>query len=214
MGQKINPLGFRLGITQEHKSVWYTDFNQYGKLLREDAQIRAYLNKLARTASISNIKINRNGHGNNIQLNIETGRPGILVGKKGLGIKNLLKNIKKLLLYNHQLNINIIETKNSYLSASLIGDLIVKQLEDRIAFRRAMRVALQTTQSTNLKGIKIQVSGRLNGADIARSEWLHEGRVPLHTLRANIDYCTKEAHTIYGVFGIKIWLFKNEIITK
>ena len=214
MGQKTHPLGFRLGITQEHRSAWYANFNEYASLLEEDNKIRTYLNQLAKTASISNIKINRNGLGDQIQLNIETGRPGALVGENGLGIENLLKNIKKFLPINRQITINIIEVEKVNLSASLLGDLVVKQLEDRVAFKRAMREALQAAQEDNVGGIKIEVSGRLNGAEIARSEWVREGRVPLQTLRADIDYVVKEANTIYGVLGIKIWVFKNEILAK
>jgi small subunit ribosomal protein S3 len=213
VGQKTHPLGFRLGITQEHRSTWYANFNQYANLLKEDDKIRTYLSKLTKTASISNIQINRNGLSDQIQLNIETGRPGALVGENGLGIETLLKNIKTFLPSNRQLTINIIEVEKVNLNASLIADLVVKQLEERIAFRRAIREALQSAQEDNVSGIKIQVSGRLNGAEIARSEWIREGRVPLQTLRADIDYSAKEANTIYGVLGIKVWLFKSEILT-
>lgn len=214
MGQKTHPLGFRLGITQEHRSSWYANFDQYANLLQEDDQIRTYLNKLSRTASISNIQINRNGLNDQIQINIETGRPGVLVGENGSGIKALLSNIKKLLPENRQLTINIVEVEKVNLNASLIADLVVEQLEDRVAFRRAIRKALQSALDDNVNGIKIQVSGRLNGAEIARSEWIREGRVPLQTLRADIDYATQEANTIYGVLGIKVWLFKSEILSK
>ena len=214
MGQKTHPLGFRLGITQQHRAAWYSNLNQYASLLEEDDQIRTYIQKLAKSVSISNIIINRNGLGNQIQLNIETGRPGALVGENGVGIENLLKNLKKLLPNNRQITINVIEVEKVNLNASLIGDLVVKQLEERVAFRRAMREALKAAQKDNVSGIKIQVSGRLNGAEIARSEWTREGRVPLQTLRADIDYTAKEANTIYGVLGIKVWLFKNEILVK
>ena len=214
MGQKTHPLGFRLGITQEHKSAWYANFSDYARLLEEDNKIRTYLNKLAKAASISDIKINRDGSGDQIQLNIETGRPGVLVGENGLGIENLLKNIKKFLPNNRRITINIIEVAKINLNASLIVNLVVKQLEDRIAFRRAIREAMQAAHEDNVSGIKIQVSGRLNGAEIARSEWIREGRVPLQTLRADIDYSNKEANTIYGVLGVKVWLFKNEILAK
>lgn len=214
MGQKTHPLGFRLGITQEHRSSWYANFDQYANLLQEDDQIRTYLNKLSRTASISNIQINRNGLNDQIQINIETGRPGVLVGENGSGIKALLSNIKKLLPENRQLTINIVEVEKVNLNASLIADLVVEQLEDRVAFRRAIRKALQSALDDNVNGIKIQVSGRLNGAEIARSEWIREGRVPLQTLRADIDYATKEARTIYGILGVKVWLFKSEILAK
>ena len=214
MGQKTHPLGFRLGITQEHRSAWYANFSDYASLLEEDNKIRTYLNKLAKAASISDIKINRNGSGDQIQLNIETGRPGALVGENGLGIENLLKNIKKFLPNNRRITINIVEVTKINLNASLIADLVVKQLEDRVAFRRAIREAMQAAHEDNVSGIKIQVSGRLNGAEIARSEWIREGRVPLQTLRADIDYSNKEANTIYGVLGVKVWLFKNEILAK
>ena len=214
MGQKTHPLGFRLGIVQDHKSSWYTKLNQYSNLLEEDDKIRTYLNKLTKQASISNIIINRNGLNDQIELNIETGRPGALVGNKGLGIQILLKKIKKMLPADRQITINIIEIEKVNLNASLIGDLVVKQLEDRVAFRRAIREAMQCAREDQVSGIKIQVSGRLNGAEIARSEWIREGRVPLQTLRADIDYATKEANTIYGVLGIKVWLFKSEILKK
>jgi len=214
MGQKTHPLGFRLGITQEHKSTWYANFNQYANILKEDDKIRTYLNTIAKTNSISNVRINRNGLNDQIQLNIETGKPGVLIGELGTGLENLLNNIKKLLPIDRQLTINVFEVEQVDLNAGLLGDLVVDQLEKRVAFRRAIREALQRAQKQNVNGIKIQVSGRLNGAEIARSEWIREGRVPLQTLRADIDYATREAHTNYGVLGIKVWLFKNEILTK
>jgi len=212
MGQKTHPLGFRLGITQDHRSRWYANFNQYADVLKEDDKIRTYIDSISKANSISKVLINRNGLNDQIQLNIETGKPGILVGDLGKGLENLLANIKKILPSNRQLTINIFEVERVDLDASLLADLVVEQLEKRIAFRRAIREALQRAQKQNVNGIKIQVSGRLNGAEIARSEWIREGRVPLQTLRADIDYATKEAHTIYGVLGIKVWLFKNEIL--
>ena len=214
MGQKTHPLGFRLGIIKDHKSTWYTNFNQYAMLLKEDNQIRTYFNKISRSVSISNIQINRNGFKDQIQLIIETGRPGVLVGENGLGIENLLTTLKNFLPDTRQITINVVEIEKVNLNAALIGELVVKQLEERVAFRRAIREAMQIAQDDNVNGIKIQVSGRLNGAEIARSEWIREGRVPLQTLRADIDYSVKEANTIYGVLGIKVWLFKNEILTK
>jgi len=214
MGQKTHPLGFRLGITQEHKSTWFANFNQYANILKEDDKIRTYLNTIAKANSISNVRINRNSLNDQIQLNIETGKPGVLIGELGTGLENLLENLKKLLPFNRQLTINVFEVEQLDLNAALLGDLVVEQLEKRVAFRRAIREALQRAQRQNVNGIKIQVSGRLNGAEIARSEWIREGRVPLQTLRADIDYATREAHTIYGVLGIKVWLFKNEILAK
>jgi len=214
MGQKTHPLGFRLGTTQEHKSRWYSNLNQYANILKEDDKIRTYLDTIPKINSISNVQINRNGLNDQIQLNIETGKPGILIGEGGAGLEVLLKNIKKILPSTRQLTINVFEVEKVDLNASLLADLVAEQLEKRIAFRRAMREALQRAQKQNVNGIKIQVSGRLNGAEIARSEWIREGRVPLQTLRADIDYATKEANTIYGVLGIKVWLFKSEILSK
>jgi small subunit ribosomal protein S3 len=214
MGQKTHPLGFRLGITQEHKSTWYANFNQYADVLQEDDKIRTYIKTIAKTNSISNVKINRNGLNDQIQLNIETGKPGILVGDLGSGLETVLTNVKKKLPSDRQLTINVLEVEKVDLNASLLADLVAEQLEKRIAFRRAIREALQRAQKQNVNGIKIQVSGRLNGAEMARSEWIREGRVPLQTLRADIDYATQEANTIYGVLGIKVWLFKSEILSK
>ena len=214
MGQKTHPLGLRLGITEVHKSSWYADFNQYATLLKEDDLIRTYLTAISKLNRISNVRINRNSLNDQIQLDIETGKPGLLVGKNGSGLEKLLKDIKKILPSNRQVTINVFEVDFVDLNASLLGDSIVEKLEKRVAFRRAIRDTLQKAQKSNANGIKIQVSGRLNGAEIARSEWIREGRVPLQTLRAQIDYATKEAHTIYGVLGIKIWLFKSEIISK
>jgi small subunit ribosomal protein S3 len=214
MGQKTHPLGFRLGITQEHKSKWYSNLNQYAKVLKEDDIIRTYIDTISKANSISNVRINRNGLNDQIQLNIETGKPGILVGDMGTGLETLLTNVKKLVPLNRQVTINVFEVEKVDLNASLLADLVAEQLEKRIAFRRAIREALQRAQKQNVNGIKIQVSGRLNGAEIARSEWIREGRVPLQTLRADIDYATQEAKTIYGILGIKVWLFKSEILSK
>ena len=214
MGQKTHPLGFRLGIVQEHKSTWYATFNQYASTLEEDDTIRTYINTISKANYISNVKIYRNGLNDQIQVNIETGKPGILVGDLGSGLKDLLKNLKKLLPDNRQLTIKVFEVEKVDLEAQLLANLVADQLEKRIAFRRAIRTALQRAQKENVNGIKIQVSGRLNGAEIARSEWIREGRVPLQTLRADIDYATTEANTIYGVLGIKVWLFKSEILSK
>jgi small subunit ribosomal protein S3 len=214
MGQKTHPLGFRLGIVQEHKSRWYAPLNQYASILEEDYKIRTYINTIAKKNYISNVKIYRNGLKDQIQVNIETGKPGILVGDLGSGLKDLLSTLKNLLPTNRQLTIKIFEVEKVDIEAKLLANLVAEQLEKRTAFRRAIRTALQRAQKENVNGIKIQVSGRLNGAEIARSEWIREGRVPLQTLRADIDYATTEAHTIYGVLGIKVWLFKSEILSK
>jgi small subunit ribosomal protein S3 len=214
MGQKTHPLGFRLGITQEHRSTWYANLNQYASVLKEDDKIRTYINTISKVNNISNVQICRNGLNDQIQLNIETGKPGILVGDLGSGLETILKNIKKLLPTNRQVTIKVFEVEKVDLDAKLLAELVSEQLEKRVAFRRAIREALQRAQKQNINGIKIQVSGRLNGAEIARSEWVREGRVPLQTLRADIDYATTEANTIYGVLGIKVWLFKSEILSK
>ena len=214
MGQKTNPLGFRLGITQEHKSTWYSNLNRYAEILKEDDKIRTYIKKISQVNSIANVIINRNSINDQIKLNIQTGKPGILIGDLGSNLETLLNNLKKLLPENRQLTIDISEVERVDLNASLLANLVAEQLEKRVAFRRAIREALQRAQKQNVNGIKIQVSGRLNGAEIARSEWIREGRVPLQTLRADIDYATQEANTIYGVLGIKVWLFKSEILAK
>merc|ERR1712086_620614 len=169
---------------------------------------------IAKLNNISNIRIERNSVNNQIKVYIETGEPGIVMGKAGIGLENLLTNIKKILLSDRQLTITVVEIEKVDLNAALLADLVSKQLEKRVAFRRAIRDTLQRAQKQNVNGIKIQVSGRLNGAEMARSEWLREGRVPLQTLRADIDYATKEAHTIYGILGVKVWLFKSEILVK
>lgn len=216
MGQKTHPLGFRLGITQEHYSLWYAGFNQYSKVLEEDDRIRAYIDTLSRANGISTVKIYRNRANDRVQIDLETSEPGLLVGEEGTGLKNLLLNIKRRLPDNQKVAINIVEIteKKANLDPRLLASFIAEQLEKRVAFRRAVRMALQRAKKQNIRGIKIQVSGRLNGAEIARSEWVREGRVPLQTLRADIDYATKEANTIYGVLGIKVWTFKNELMSK
>jgi small subunit ribosomal protein S3 len=214
MGQKTHPLGFRLGITQDHKSTWYANFNQYANIVEEDDKIRTYIKSIAKANNISNVRIDRNSLNDQIQLTIETGKPGILVGELGSGLEALLTNVKQILPSNRQVTIKVFEVPKVDLDANLLAELVAEQLEKRIAFRRAIREALQRAQKQNVNGIKIQVSGRLNGAEIARTEWIREGRVPLQTLRADIDYATTEANTIYGVLGIKVWLFRSEILSK
>jgi len=214
MGQKTHPLGFRLGITQDHKSTWYANFNQYANIVEEDDRIRTYIKSIAKANNISNVNIDRNSLNDQVQLTIETGKPGILVGELGSGLEALLTNLKQILPLNRQVTIKVFEVPKVDLDANLLAELVAEQLEKRIAFRRAIREALQRAQKQNVNGIKIQVSGRLNGAEIARTEWIREGRVPLQTLRADIDYATTEANTIYGVLGIKVWLFRSEILSK
>jgi len=210
MGQKTHPLGFRLGITKEHKSKWYCKFNKYSDLAQQDYRIRSYFSDISKTYGISNTIIHRNGLNNHIEINIETARPGALVGDSGTVIRSLIKNVKKLLSPECEVSVNLVEIDNPNVDALLLADVIATQLEQRVAFRRAMRDVLQRIQDENINGIKIQISGRLNGAEMARSEWTRDGRVPLQTLRADIDYALREANTIYGILGIKIWLFTSE----
>nr|YP_010204108.1 ribosomal protein S3 [Ahnfeltia fastigiata]UAT97591.1 ribosomal protein S3 [Ahnfeltia fastigiata] len=212
MGQKTHPLGFRIGITQKHRSSWFSDSKQYPRLIQEDYKIRSYIEKKLKTASISRIQIYRKV--DQIEIEIETARPGIILGRLGAGIENLRKELQKELTDSKQIRVNVIEITEPDTEATLIAEFITQQLEKRIAFRRAVRQGVQRSQRANVKGIKIQVSGRLNGAEIARSEWVREGRVPLQTLRANIDYSYKMAQTIYGVLGVKVWLFKGEKLPK
>jgi small subunit ribosomal protein S3 len=210
MGQKINPIGFRLGITKEHKSRWYADTKRYPELLQEDRHVRKYVEKTLSNAGISDIRIERKA--DQIDLAIHTARPGVVVGRGGAGIESLRVGLQEALGGTRQIRINVIEVARVDADAALIAEYIAQQLERRVSFRRVVRQAIQRAQRAEVKGIKVQVSGRLNGAEIARTEWVREGRVPLHTLRADIDYSYKTAQTIYGILGIKVWIFKGEII--
>ncbi len=210
MGQKINPVGFRLGVTQEHKSRWFADAKQYPELLQEDHKIRQYVQKNLSNAGISDVRIERKA--DQIDLEVLTARPGVVVGRGGSGIESLRVGLQKELGNTRQIRINVVEVARVDADAQLIGEYIAQQLEKRVSFRRVVRQAITRAQKAGVEGIKVQVSGRLNGAEIARTEWTREGRVPLHTLRANIDYAYCTALTIYGILGIKIWVFKGEII--
>ena len=210
MGQKIHPVGFRLGVTKEHHSRWYADTNRYPELLQEDHKIRQYIEKTLSNAGISAIRIERKA--DQIELEIHTARPGVVVGRGGQGIESLRTELQKLLGSNRQIRINVIEVSRVDADAALIAEYIVGQLERRVSFRRVVRQAIQRAQRAEVQGIKIQISGRLNGAEIARTEWVREGRVPLHTLRADIDYAYRTAKTTYGILGVKVWIFKGEII--
>ena len=212
MGQKTHPLGFRLGITQKHKSSWFKVKEEYPITLEEDYKIRNYIQTSLSSAGISKIEINRKS--DQIELEIHSSRPGIIVGRSGSGIEKLKEDLNKILNNKKQLRINVTELNKPDSDASLIAEFISQQLEKRVAFRRATRQAIQKAQRVHIQGIKVQVSGRLNGAEIARSEWVREGRVPLQTLRADIDYATKRAQTTYGVLGIKVWVFNGELTPK
>ncbi len=210
MGQKIHPIGFRLGITKEHQSCWYADTKRYPELLQEDRRIREYVAKELSNAGISQVKIERKA--DQIDLAIHTARPGVVVGRGGTGIEKLRNELQGTVGNNRQIRINVIEVPRVDADAALVAEYITQQLERRVSFRRVVRQAIQRSQKAEVQGIKIQVSGRLNGAEIARTEWVREGRVPLHTLRADIDYAYRTALTIYGILGVKVWVFKGEII--
>lgn len=210
MGQKIHPIGFRLGITKEHKSRWYADKRRYPELLQEDLAVRQHVEKNLSNAGIADIRIERKA--DQIDLAIHTARPGVVVGRGGSGIEQLRTALQKNLGESRQIRINVIEVSKVDADAALIAEYITQQLERRVSFRRVVRQAIQRAQRAEVKGIKIQVGGRLNGAEIARTEWVREGRVPLHTLRADIDYSYRTAQTIYGILGVKVWVFKGEII--
>ncbi len=211
MGQKIHPIGFRLGITQDHRSRWFADTDRYPGLLQEDYKIRQFVTKNLSNAGISDVRIERKA--DQIDLEVRTARPGVVVGRGGSGIDALRTGLQKVLGdTNRQIRINVVEVTRVDADAALIAEYIAQQLERRVSFRRVIRQAIQRAQRAGVEGIKIQVSGRLNGAEIARTEYTREGKVPLHTLRADIDYSYCTAQTIYGVLGIKVWIFKGEII--
>jgi len=210
VGQKIHPIGFRLGITQEHRSRWFADTKRYPEILQEDHKIRQYVDKNLSNAGISGVRIERKA--DQIDIEIHTARPGVVVGRGGSGIESLRTGLQQDLGSNRQIRINVVEVARVDADAELIAEYIVQQLERRVSFRRVVRQAIQRAQRADVQGIKIQVSGRLNGAEIARTEWTREGRVPLHTLRANIDYSYRTAQTIYGILGVKVWVFKGEVI--
>lgn len=208
MGQKIHPLGFRLGITQDHRSQWFAKPEQYRQLLQEDHFIRAYLkNKLA-NAGIARINIQRKA--DQVEIEIRTARPRLIIGKNGKGVESTIRDLQNTLTTKRKFRITITYIPESDFEASLIGEFIAQRLEARAPFRRAMKQAIQRATRAGVEGIKIQIAGRLNGAEIARTEWAREGRVPLQTLRADIDYSYCQAKTIYGILGIKVWIFRGE----
>ena len=207
MGQKVNPNGIRLGIIREWDSVWYADSKNYADMLCTDLKVRDYLFKELANASVGRIKIERPAQ--NARITIHTARPGVVIGKKGEDVERLKKHVSKM-MSGIPVNINIEEIKKPELDAKLVAESITQQLEKRVMFRRAMKRAVQNAMRAGAKGVKVCVAGRLGGAEIARSEWYREGRVPLHTLRADVDYATAEALTTYGIIGVKMWIFKGE----
>jgi small subunit ribosomal protein S3 len=208
MGQKVHPIGFRLGITRTWDSRWYSK-QDYSKLLHEDIQLRNYLKEKLYAAGISKIEIERAA--SKVKVNVHTARPGIVIGKKGAGVEQLKAEVQK--LSKNEVFLNIIEVKKAEANAVLIAENVASQLEKRVAFRRAMKKAMTAAFKQGIKGIKIRVSGRLGGAEIARTEWYSEDSVPLHTLRANVDYGTAMARTTYGVIGVKAWVYHGETQT-
>ena len=208
MGQKVNPIGMRLGINRTWDSRWFANKGEYGKLLQEDLQIRKMLEKDLKQAAVSKIVIERPHR--KCRVSIHTARPGIVIGKKGADIEKLRAKVRK--FTDSDVHINIVEVRKPETDATLVAQGIAKQLERRVAFRRAVKRGVQTAMRMGAQGIRANVGGRLGGADIARTEWYREGRVPLHTLRADIDYGTAEAATTYGIIGVKVWIFKGEIM--
>lgn len=210
MGQKVNPISFRIGITRTWLSHWYAK-KDYAKLLHEDLHIRKYLKKKLYHAGVSKIEIERAAQ--KVTINVFSARPGIIIGRKGYEIDRLKEKLQKQ-MGGKQLALNIKEVRRAEIDAQLLAENIALQLERRIAFRRAMKKSVTTALRFGVKGIRINCAGRLGGAEIARTEWYRKGRVPLHTLRANIDYGLAEAHTTYGIIGVKVWIFHGEIIPK
>ena len=211
MGQKVNPIGIRLGITKEWSSKWFANTQTFPDYVEQDHRVREFLRRKLKEASVSRIQIERPAKKANIA--IHTARPGIVIGKKGEDIEKLRLEVAKLLgMPLHDVRLNIAEIRKPELDAQLVAEGIAQQLERRVQFRRAMRRVIQNAMRLGAKGIKVRVAGRLGGTEIARSEVYHEGRVPLHTLRADIDYATDGAKTTYGVLGIKVWIFKGEIL--
>ena len=208
MGQKVHPTGIRLGIVKDHTSVWFADKKHYAEYLLNDLEVRQYLRERLADASVGRIEIARPAQ--TARVTIHTARPGIVIGKKGEDVDKLRKELSKRM--GLPVHINIEEIRKPELDAVLVAQNVAQQLERRVQFRRAMRRVIQNAMRLGAEGIKVRVAGRLGGAEIARSEVYHEGRVPLHTLRADIDYATFEAETTYGILGIKVWIFKGEVI--
>jgi len=208
MGQKVHPNGIRLGIVKDHTSVWYADKKNYANYLINDLEVRDYLRKRLAEASVSRIDIERPAQ--TARVTIHTARPGIVIGKKGEDVERLRAELSRRM--GMPVHVNIEEVRKPELDAHLVAQNVAQQLERRVQFRRAMRRVIQNAMRLGAEGIKVRVAGRLGGAEIARSEVYHEGRVPLHTLRADIDYATAEALTTYGILGIKVWIFKGEVI--
>ena len=207
MGQKVHPTGMRLGIIKKHNANWYAKGKDYPKFLNEDLKVREFIGTKLKFSSISKVELDRSAQA--YVVNIHSSRPGIIIGKRGEEIENLKKKIEKIVKSSTQINIK--EVRKPDLDAKILAEGVAQQLEKRVMFRRAMKRTVQSALRQSAKGVRIEVSGRLNGAEIARTEWYREGRVPLHTLRADIDYGTAEALTTYGIIGVKVWVYRGEI---
>jgi len=207
LGQKVHPIGFRLGIIRTWESKWVSKKN-YARWLHEDIILRRHIRKSLERAGISSVQIERAGE--KAKINVFTARPGIVIGKRGAGVESLKKELQKLV--NSEIFLNIREVRKAEVDAQLVAENVASQLVNRVAFRRAMKKAVSTSLKFGAKGIKIRCAGRLGGAEMARTEWYREGRVPLHTLRADIDYGTATAKTTYGAIGVKVWIFKGEVL--
>ncbi len=207
MGQKVHPVGFRLGVIKSWDSKWYEEKN-YAKWLHEDIKLREFVKKSLGHAAISKVEIERAA--NKVKVNVHTARPGIIIGKRGAGVDTIKKDLQK--VTQSEVFLNIVEVRKAETDAQLVAENIATQIERRIAFRRAMKKAVQTALKFGAKGIRVACAGRLGGAEMARYEWYREGRVPLHTLRADIDYGYTAAHTTYGKIGIKVWVFRGEVL--
>lgn len=208
MGQKVNPIGLRLGINRTWDSRWYANKENYAKLLHQDMKIRDFLKERLALAGVSKIIIERPAQ--KARVTIHSARPGVVIGKKGQDIDNLKNELQK--MTGSEVSLNILEVRKPEIDATLVAESIAQQLERRVSFRRAMKRSVQSALRLGAEGIRINCSGRLGGAEIARTEWYREGRVPLHTLRADVDYGTATAHTTYGACGVKVWVFKGEIL--
>lgn len=207
MGQKVNPIGLRVGINRTWDSRWFADAN-YADLLLEDLKIREYLQKRLKQAGVSRIVIERPAK--KARITLYTARPGVVIGKKGADIEKLRRELQK--MTSSEVHLNIVEIRKPEIDAKLVAENICSQLERRVAFRRAMKRAVQSAMRLGAQGVRINCAGRLGGAEIARTEWYREGRVPLHTLRAEVDYAESQAHTTYGICGVKVWIFKGEVL--
>jgi small subunit ribosomal protein S3 len=213
MGQKVNPLGMRLGITRDWTSRWYAGKKQFPQQIHTDFRVREFLKDKLKEASVSRILIERAAK--KVNITIQTARPGIVIGKKGEDIEKLRQETAALLgMSVNDVRLNIAEIRKPELDSQLVADSIAQQIEKRVMFRRAMKRAVMSTMRSGALGVKVRVSGRLNGSEIARTEWYREGRIPLHTFRADIDYGLSEAHTTYGIIGVKVWIFKGEVFDK